>query len=224
MRWLWTMWIALAFGPAPGGEAAAADIGAVLQRSQQRQLDALTAADPASPRARRLRANFELLMRELQPRPAAELRVVAGGIVAETMQGHIVVAHETLGDLPQGEQLFVLAHELGHVVLGHWLQNGRLYRKWVPGAVTPQTTDPVAGRLGSDASALAWRQEFEADAFGVCALLALGRTGQDAVAAFMHLSASPDTVTHPGTQRRVAAMRAIDPVRCPHAALSDGEG
>jgi Zn-dependent protease with chaperone function len=187
--------------------ARAPEIMTVLQRSQQLRLDAMRLADRDSPRAQGVQASFDELVRRLPTLPTARLRVVRGETVAETLHGNTIVANETLADLPEGERLFIIAHELGHVMLGHWSQMGLLYQKWVPGAVTQQHTDAVADRLGRDASALAHRQEFEADAFAVQMLRTLGRSEQDAVAAFMELGVRPDTATHPATRKRIAALR-----------------
>jgi Zn-dependent protease with chaperone function len=128
--------------------------------------------------------------------------------LAETLHGRIVVANESLADLPEGARLFVLAHELGHVASDHWQQMGAVYRHWVPGEVTPQTTDPVANALGREASMTSHRQEFEADAYALRVLRRLGRPPQDAFAAFMSTTLQPDTATHPGTRKRIASLRA----------------
>jgi predicted Zn-dependent protease len=64
----------------------------------------------------------------------------------------------------QAEQVFILAHELGHVVQGHQAEMGAVFQKWVPGAVVQDHTDAVAPMLGREASGLAHRQEFSADA------------------------------------------------------------
>lgn len=211
MKWLPMAWMVLACGLASGEEQRPApDILRVLQRSQQQQLDAMTPADPTSPRAVKVRESFEKLVRVIA-HPAlanAELRVVRGDVVGETLQGHIVVANSGLGDLPEGERIFVLAHELGHVVLGHWAQMSLVYAKWVPGPVEQERTDPIGDRLGHDASMLAYRQEFEADAFALSTLRALNLPDQFAMDAFMDLGWRSDTATHPGTRKRLAALRA----------------
>ena len=213
--------VALTCGSALSDEVGIAPaIVTALARSQQLQLDAMKLADAASPRARTLRDNFDVLVRRLRTPPQVELRIIGGATVAETLHGHIVVANEALADLPEGERLFVLAHELGHMVLDHGSQMGLLYQKWVPGAVTQQHTDAIAGQLGRDASALVHRQEFEADAFGLQAVRALALSEQDALAAFMDLGVRNDTATHPGTRKRVAALRAIEPDRLQAAAPS----
>lgn len=207
MRWLLPMMLALTTSLALGDEPPTIRIGEVLARSQQWQLDALTPADRESPKARRVMATFTVLVHELQP-PQVELRVVRGALVAETLHGHVVVANEALADLTEGQRRFILAHELGHVMLGHWAQMVDLYERWIPGEVTKSETDAVAGRLGREASALAHRQEYEADAFGVKMLRELGHAEDDAVTAFMSLGVYKETATHPATMRRVAALRA----------------
>ena len=192
--------------------AADADIVGVLERSQAARLDHAHAADPDGARARIVRDSFETLTRALGLRHPVELRVIDSAdreIVAETLQGRVVLAHQSLADLDAFERMFILAHELGHIELRHWEQTQRLYQKWVPGVVVPQQTEPVAALLGRDASGLAYRQEFEADAYALRALQRLGGSMQDAIAAFMHRGITHDTATHPGTGKRLAALRAI---------------
>jgi Zn-dependent protease with chaperone function len=207
MRW-WIVTLTLLFA----GHSARADEGilGVLARSQLARLDHAGAADPGSARARMVRASFETLARALRLKHPVELRVIEGETVAETLQGRVVLANESLADLSEGQRLFILAHELGHIELRHWEQTQRLYQKWVPGAVTPDQTEPVAALLGRDASGLAYRQEIEADAFALRTLHALGHSSQDAVTAFMQLGMSHDTATHPGTRKRLAALRAAE--------------
>jgi hypothetical protein len=202
MRWLTLVLIGFLLAV----PARAQDIVEVLLRSQQSRLDALVPA-PAGPRADLVRASFERLRERLQPHLAAELRVISGEITAETLIGHVVVANESLADLPEGERDFILAHELGHVAAGHWLQLGLLYKRWIPGAVTPETTDPVAGPLGQEASHLAHRHELEADAYALKALKQLKRPVQDAFSVFLRQGVMNDTATHPGTRKRVASLR-----------------
>jgi len=155
-----------------------------------------------------VRASFDKLCQTLKPESEVDLVVIAGPTAAETLHGHTIVANESLADLPEGERIFILAHEIGHVVNDHWRQMGGLYRRWIPGEVTPSQTDPVAGRLGRDASMLAHRHEFEADAYALRALRRLGFEPEVAATAFMRQGMQQDTATHPGTRKRLAALRA----------------
>lgn len=206
MRWLLICLVALGGSPARGDT-----IVEVLERSQQVRLDAFDTVAPDSARAQTVRRSFDTLVQALNLHGSIELRVIRGSTLAETLQGHVVVANESLADWPEAERQFVLAHELGHIVLGHWSQMGLMFQKWVPGMVTQQETDAVAALLGRDASGLAYRQEFEADAFAAQAMAALATQPYNTLAIFMRLGAHKDTATHPGTQRRLAALRAPQP-------------
>jgi Zn-dependent protease with chaperone function len=203
MRWLQLTILGLALA----GQARGEDIVDVLRRSQQQRLEALTPA-PDGPRAQTVQATFETLRRRLEMDVPVELRVIRGPVIAETVHGRIVLANESLADLPEIERVFVLAHELGHVVSGHWGQMGLLFKRWVPGEVTPEQTDPVSGQLARDASGLAHRHEYEADAFALQAMQGFGGSAEDVLSAFMHLGMQHDTATHPGTRKRWAALRA----------------
>jgi Zn-dependent protease with chaperone function len=140
--------------------------------------------------------------------PPIDFHVVAGAVMAETLHGHIVVANESLADLPEAERLFVLAHEIGHVQQRHWLQMGLVYKRWIPGEVTPEKTDPVAGSLGREASGLAHRHEFEADAYALQTLQQLGLPVDAAFSSLRLMGLQQDTATHPGTRKRLASLRA----------------
>ena len=185
------------------------DIVDVLRRSQEARLQAQRPACAESQSAATVRQSFNRLLPALQQAPVVELRVTRGPVVAETLHGHIVVAHESLSELPESVRLFILAHELGHVTMQHWLQTALLYQKWVPGAVTPAQTEPVAALLGHEASALAHEHEYAADAFAARLLHSIGQADDALPAVFRHVGTTRDTATHPGTRKRIAALRAL---------------
>jgi Zn-dependent protease with chaperone function len=205
MRSILWVWLALV-----ATSAQCEGIEAVLQRSQQTRLDSMKFVDTSDPRALTVRESFDKVVQVLALHHPVELRIIEGPTVAETVQGHIVLANQSLADAPESERLFILAHELGHVEMEHWRQVGRLYLKYVPGEVTQDKTDPVAGALGRDASAQAYQHEFDADAFGMRVMSSLGFTSDDVLAVFRRQGLHRDTPTHPGTHRRIAALRALD--------------
>lgn len=200
----WALWLGVA------SLAQAEGIVEVLQRSHETRLAGWTAADADSPRARRLRETFDELAGPMALEPAPELRVVTGDVVAETLRGRVVVVNEILGDLPRPQLVFLLGHELGHVAGHHWSQLADVYRRHIPGEVTPQTTDPVAATLGREAAALSHRQELEADRHGLAQLQRLGYGRDEAVAFLMGRGLYFDTATHPGTRKRIAQLREAD--------------
>ncbi len=185
-------------------------IAEVLQRSQMQRLQAMPAADPLAVRTQVVQASFTRLLAALPAPLPATLHVVRSGTVAETVHGRLVVAHENLADMPEPMRLFILAHELGHVALRHWDQTTQLYRRWIPGAVRPDTTDPVAGALGREASAQAHQHEYAADGFAARLLRELGVPPADLVHMFRLMGTPFDTATHPGSRKRLAALRALE--------------
>jgi len=205
MRWLAVTILGLTLAAGARGD----DIVDVLRRSQQLRLDAMPPADDRQ-RAQVVEHSFEVLREALAPLPPIDFHVTTGGTIAETLHGHIIVANQSLADLPEGERLFVLAHEVGHVQRHHWLQMGLVYKRWVPGEVTPDQTDPVAAQLSREASGLAHRQEFEADAYALQALHVLGLPSDVAFSSLRMLGLQQDTATHPGTRKRLASLRAAD--------------
>ncbi|MEK8026488.1 M48 family metalloprotease [Pseudaquabacterium rugosum] len=192
-------------------------IADVLRRSQHQRLDALPPADANSPAAARVMASFERLIRVTPPRPGQcqpTLRLVGGRLFAEAMLGDCAMAVSTaVGDLPEGERLLLLGHELGHLRLDHWTALRSLYEHHIPGTVEPARTDAVAGTLGRDAHALSHRHEFEADAYGYQIAMRLGYGLDTAFGLLTRQGVQTDGATHPGTRRRLAQMRSLDAQR-----------
>lgn len=186
----------------------------VLLRSQAVRLAQHGAANLESVAVDRVRVSFWRLVGMLPLTESAQpimLVLVGGPLFAEAVfGGRAVVVSESVGDLPEGERLLLLAHELGHVTLGHWAGLSGLYLQHIPGEVRPETTEPVAGVLGPQAHALSHRQEFEADAFGFMLVRALGYGADNAFGLLTRNGVQLDSATHPATRRRLAQLRMLD--------------
>jgi hypothetical protein len=189
--------------------AQAETIAQVLERSQRMRLEMRSPAPLQGERTARVRASFERLMSALPERPAVELRVMDGGVQAEAMLGRLLVVGDAVGDLPEPERLMLMAHELGHLVLGHWQAVAALYQRHIPGEVKPETTDPVAAVLGRDAHEQSHRHELQADAWGWAVAHRLGVELDDAMSLLMRQPVAHDTATHPATRRRLAQLRVL---------------
>jgi Zn-dependent protease with chaperone function len=187
----------------------AEDINDVLVRSQQRRLDEIAKPSTDTERVAKLRASFEKLRASVSSSVVVELRVVAGPVLAEALMGRILVVNQSLADVDEGERSFVMAHELGHIVHGHWPKLVALYKKHIPGEVHQAQTDAVAPVLGREASELSHEHELQADAFAVRALVALRLSSDSAMAALVRQGVQHDTATHPGTRKRVAQLRML---------------
>jgi Zn-dependent protease with chaperone function len=191
--------------------ACAENIEQVLQRSQQARLRMMRQVSDVDPRAAMVRGSFErLLAAGHRPIIGVELRIVEGPVTAECLFGRMIVANASLAEMPEGERLFVLAHELGHLINGHWSHLGSAFKRRIPGEVTQPHTDEVAALLGPELSALAHRHEYDADAYALRAVQQLGFGLDVVLASFVRHGVQHDTATHPGTRKRVAHLRVIE--------------
>ncbi|MDP4301206.1 M48 family metalloprotease [Leptothrix discophora] len=200
-----TGWNAGAADPAPAPET----IRQVLDRSARTRLDgyAQHQVDPAH--SALIRADLERIFNQLAHRPDIELLVVDGPFHAETLAGRMLVVSASLAALPEGERLFILAHEVGHAVMGHWGELGDLYTRLIPGEVRPEVTDAVAPQLGREASNLVHGHEYAADAYAWQILRSLGYGMDSVMAALQVVPGMGDTPTHPATRKRYARLRML---------------
>lgn len=185
----------------------------VLDRSQSLRLAQLSPVDADDARARVLQASFQQVLAAADGLAGrtVSLQVVQGPVVAETFHGRLIVVHADLALRPEGERLFVLAHELGHVAHADWAAVGRVYQRHIPAEVLQSRTDAVAGLLGRDMSALSHEQELGADAYALQLIARLGHGMEAAVAAFTRYGVQKDSATHPGTRKRIVALRLSAP-------------
>ena len=99
---------ALAWAPGAWSET----ISEVLQRSHAMKLEVLQRQRVDDARAHLLQADFARLKAQVGAPDGVELRVIDGPVSAETLVGQVVVVSAALAVLPEGERLFILAHEL----------------------------------------------------------------------------------------------------------------
>jgi Zn-dependent protease with chaperone function len=196
-----------AFGAAAPSQAE--DIQSVLDRSTRSKLAYLQDHAVRDARAERLQHDFDRLLARMSPRPEVTLLVVDGPAQAETLAGAVVVISASFAALEEGERLFILSHELGHALMGHWNELSAVYRRHIPGEVTQVVTDAVAPALGREASTLVHSHEYAADAYAWQTLRSLGH-GLGSVQAALHVVPNMgDTPTHPSSRKRFARLRTI---------------
>lgn len=207
MRWWWMVLMAACMHA-----TAAESIEQVLERSQMMRVAQRPHADEQSAAAQRVRHSLQRLTSLAgADSPAVELVLVGGDLFAEALLDRPGVAvSQAVGDLPEGERLLLLAHELGHVRLAHARALKALYRTHIPGEVRPETTDNVGAALGRQAHALSHRHEHEADAYGYALVRTLGFGIDNAFALLTRQGMQHDSATHPGTRRRLAQLRMLE--------------
>ncbi len=209
MRWFWIVVMTMAACVhAKAGES----IEQVLDRSQMMRVAQRPPADAQSAAAQRVRHSLQRLTSLAgTDAPAIELVLVGGDLFAEALLDRAGIAvSQAVGDMPEGERLLLLAHELGHVRLGHAGTLKALYRAHIPGEVRPETTNHVSAALGREAHTLSHRHEHEADAYGYALVRSLGFGVDNAFALLTRQGVQHDSATHPGTRRRLAQLRALE--------------
>lgn len=217
-RWLGAA--ALLVAIALAAPVAAEGILSVLARSHRQKLDELKRQAVSDPRADLLRRDFEHLLARHAPQADVELLVVDGPVHAETLAGRVIVISAGLAVLDEGERLFILAHELGHVQMGHWAELCAVYARHIPGEVTPDVTDAVAPKLGREASALVHGHEYAADAYAWRSIRSQGWGLGSVRGALMVVPNVGDTSTHPATRKRLAHLRTIGDAESRSAGLN----
>ena len=207
MRWWWIVLMAACMHA-----NAAESIEQVLDRSQMMRVAQRPPAEMQSAAVQRVRQSLlRLTTLAGVDAPPVELLLVGGDLFAEALLDRPGIAvSQAVGDLPEGERLLLLAHELGHVRLAHARALKALYRTHIPGEVRPETTDSVSAALGREAHALSHRHEHEADAYGYALVRSLGFGIDNAFALLTRQGMQHDSATHPGTRRRLAQLRVLE--------------
>jgi hypothetical protein len=207
MRWCWIVLMAACMHA-----TAAESIEQVLDRSQMMRMAQRPGADAHSPAAQRVRQSLQRLAALAGgDAPAVELVLLGGDLFAEALLDRPGIAvSEAVGDLPDGQRLLLLAHELGHVRLAHARALKGLYRMHIPGEVRPETTNKIDAALGAQAHELSHRHELEADAYAYALVRSLGFGLDNAFALLTRQGMQHDSATHPGTRRRIAQLRMLE--------------
>lgn len=187
-------------------QAQAFDIVAALNLGQQVELRKCEAVDDAPAEAAVIQATLERVRIAAGIDHPLPLRIARCSSAAQVLQG-VVVAHPSIASWTEGERMFVLAHEIGHVVHGDWHTLTETFSQIVPAEATDAEVGPALNRQAGRIRHMQHGFEFEADAFA-CALLAkMGRDGViEGTAVLRKDIPRYATPTHPGTRERLAAL------------------
>lgn len=111
-----------------------------------------------------------------------------------------IVLSVGLARLSPAQRYFIIAHEFGHVSLGH---------KAASGNVLASMLGRRSAAESGGAAERAHRLEFEADAFAVRLMRSHGVDPREAVRLFEGLGEGEDSSTHPAYARRAKTLREL---------------
>lgn len=182
------------------------DIVAALNLGQKVALDKCEEVADAADDAAVIQASFERVKAAAGIARPITVRIARCNAMVQVLQG-VVVAHPAIANWNEGERLFVLAHELGHVVNGDWHTFTSTFAGLVPAETTDAEAPMALRRAQPHVSSLMHGFEYGADSFALSVLETMGRDGvTDGCAALRKDIPVSTTPTHPGTNLRVAAL------------------
>lgn len=191
--------------------ARALDVVQALERGQRVQLERCEQLDRDSHEAQVLQAALTKVLQADANAPPVALRVARCDAFVQVLAGDIVV-HPEVATWDEGERLFVLAHELGHIRQAHWQQLTQVLRDTVPVTSTDEQATRLMRHSAPRLQGLLHAFEYDADAYAARLLRAMGRDAQaEAKRAISRQPSVADAPTHPSAPQRLARLAASPP-------------
>lgn len=188
------------------------DIVQVIVRSKNQDLAQLQDIDSSEENFKILKKSVNDVMSVQRDDLKIELKIIKSlhSLVATNMLGHVLVLNENLMQFTEDERRFIIAHEIAHLAHKDWDVLLKTYKYFIPGRVTQEQTDKIASALGSKLSQLSYDWEFNADLSAFETLVRMGIELPAAKAAAIAVIGKVivrDTATHPGTTKRIMAVK-----------------
>lgn len=200
-------WLLLVVSLLLTSPAHAFDVGQALELGQRIRLENCEPLGSDSPKARVLQASLAQVSKAAETAPPV-LRVARCDAFAQVLAGDIVV-HPDLALWGEGERLFVLAHELGHIRQAHWQQFTLALRSAIPVTATDEQAPRLLQRFVPRLQGLLHAFEYEADTYAVRLLRVLGRDAPfEAAQAIARQPANEEALTHPSASQRIHRLAA----------------
>lgn len=186
--------------------AHALDIVDALNRGQQVQLSQCESVAEDAPEVAVLRDSFSKLQDARHADTPVTLVVAKCSFGIQVLGGKVIV-HPAVAHWNEGERLFVLAHELGHIEHGDWHSFTHVHQEAIPADMSDEQVGLTMRRMAPKMRELMYGFEYNADEYALELLSKMGRDalaeGREAIARVPTPSGSP---THPGTAQRIARL------------------
>lgn len=183
------------------------DIVEALNRGQRVQADTCVLVDAGQPEAQVIAASFERVKRAAGVTQDVTVRLAeCPGQLVQVLGGEILV-HPVLASWGEGERLFALAHELGHIINGDWGRFTAEFAAQVGPDMDEAQVNLVLRRMAPRVRELMHGFEYGADEYALGVLDAMGRDSlADGTACINRVPAPPGSPTHPGSSQRIAKL------------------
>jgi Zn-dependent protease with chaperone function len=148
-----------------------------------------------------IQSDFNELLRVADVKEPVELVVTDAAVIGQAFPGRVVVVTAELAQVSRARRLFVLSHELGHVVEDHLKASFKRLGQLLDSHL--EDFDEALKRL----SPLLHEQEFGADQYAASMLRRMGLSPQEGGEVLGFLMDVPATLTHPAVADRLQRLR-----------------
>jgi len=145
--------------------ALAMDIGSGIRTGDRVRLEKATPSDDTEA-ARIITESFQAAMAARGAGIAVTLHITHDGLGGESALGNVVLVDDSLAALPEDERVFEIAHELGHIDLGHFERMIALFQQYVGDSTDDHYIARTLNVHADDLSPALQALEYEADAYG----------------------------------------------------------
>jgi Zn-dependent protease with chaperone function len=170
-----------------------------------------TAVSPRHPQRQVIEADVARFIKAVDVPDSVRFQVLDCEADGFVHQGQTIVLSTRLARMNPQQRFFIIAHEMGHLRLGH---HGAM-RSFVARIVNDHPDELRArAHLASGLSQISHQHEFDADAFAVRAMESASLQPEQAAWIFDSIPSDRDNATHPSARRRAQAIRTM--ARQPH--------
>lgn len=161
------------------------------------------------PRSQLLQVEFTALLKLTGVTTPVRLIVTKSSLIAQAFPGRVVAVNLEIAGVPKAQRTFIMAHELGHVLMDHFGSLLHVIDDQERALAVLGLADAIA--LNS-LSLLSHSNEFSADTFASNCVLKLNLSVSDAIKFFEPFESQPESSSHPAVAERLRRLAFLDVV------------
>ena len=158
------------------------------------------------PRAQLLQNEFSALLKAAGVTEPVKLVVTTSDLIGQAFPGRVVAVNIQVAQVSKAQRTFILAHELGHVLMEHF---GAVLLLLDKHETSSQTFVVDQAFVRENITPMSHLSEFAADEFAGKCLLKMNLSISDAAKFFEAYESSPENASHPAMSERLKRLLAL---------------